>query len=144
MTEPRAEPLAEVAPEAVGTPAPESQLLRDLGWSIALMAVVVALALIGLATEGNWPKILRVSLSFVTYAGTLLAWRNGWRSPRATLPFLWFASAGAAAGVVSGLVRTQFHWSVLLAGTAGAALLLGGVHWLGLMYWRLVRAWIAD
>lgn len=117
----------------------ERQARRDLGWSIALIAVVVVLALVGLATDGNWPKILRVGLSFLAYAGTLEAWRRA-AAARPTLPFLWFASAGAAAGLVSGLVRPELHLSILLAGTVAATLLLGGVHWLGLTYWRRVRA----
>ena len=123
-------------------PESEQQPRRDLRSSILLIGAVVTIALIGLAFDGNWPKVARVGLSFLAYAGCLLLWLRLSRAigHRRTLPFYSFASAGAFAGIVSGLVRPQFHLETLLAGAAAAALLLGGVHWLALANWRNVRA----
>ena len=112
---------------------------RDLVLSLALIGVVVSLALIGLATEGNWPKVLRVSLSFVAYAGTLLLLARIPRSGRGVgqpIPYAWFVAAGAIAGVVSGAVRPAFQVGVLIAGTIAAACLLAGVHCFALRNWR--------
>jgi hypothetical protein len=108
---------------------------RELRLSLALLATIVVFALIGLATDRNWPKILRVSSAFVTYAAvllTLLHYRRGAQAVVRAIPFAWFIGAGAAAGLVSGLVRPEVDVAVVVAGTIGAALLLAGVHCLAL------------
>jgi hypothetical protein len=112
---------------------------HDLRVSLALVSAVVVFALIGLATDHNWPKLLRVSLAFATYAGSLLAFTNARRadaSAEALIEYRWFAIAGALAGLVSGIVRPEFRLDVLVAGTGAASVLLAGVHWLALRYWR--------
>jgi len=115
-----------------------SNVLHDLRLSIVLLAVIVLFALGGLALDGNWPKLLRVSLSFVAYASVLLGFAK-YRSKDAAdtyVPFAWFALAGAAAGIVSGLVRPVFDWGVLIVGAIAAGLLLAGIHCLALRQWR--------
>ena len=112
---------------------------RDLLFSLALISAVVVFALIGLATDRNWLKILRVSLSYATYAGILIALsrvRAASLSKAEPVPYVWFVAAGAAAGIVSGVVRPEFRFDVLIAGTGAAALLLSGVHCLALRQWR--------
>jgi hypothetical protein len=90
---------------------------RDLVLSVGIIALVVVFALVGLATDRNWPKILRVSLAFLAYSGVLFA-------------LLRFRS---------GVVRPQFRLSILLAGTLAAAFILGSVHWFALRTWRSMR-----
>jgi len=110
---------------------------RDLRLSLALIGAVVVFALIGLATDHNWPKLLRVSLAFATYAGSLLgSTRRARAGADRPISYSWFALAGALAGLVSGIVRPEFRFDVLVAGTMAAAILLAGVHWLALRYWR--------
>lgn len=96
---------------------------------------MVALALIGLALDGNWPKVLRVALAAGAYGSSLwlLAHRT---APGREVPYWPFGLAGSLAGLVSGLVRPAFQIELVLAGMLGAALLIGGVHWLAL---RAVR-----
>ena len=111
----------------------------DLRLSLVLIGVVVVFALVGLATDHNWPKLLRVSLAFATYAGTLLAFTQAHRarsSAATPMGYKWFMIAGALAGLVSGIVRPEFRLDVLAAGTIATAVLLAGVHWLALRYWR--------
>jgi hypothetical protein len=119
---------------------------RDLVLSVGIIALVVVFALVGLATDRNWPKILRVSLAFLAYSGVLFAllfallrFRGHSLSSQRPIPFYWFAFAGAAAGMVSGVVRPQFRLSILLAGTLAAAFILGSVHWFALRTWRSMR-----
>lgn len=112
---------------------------RDLTWSLALISVVVLFALIGLASDRNWPKVLRVGVSFAVYASVLLAlarFQSQRLSARNSVPFAWFVLAAASAGIVSGLVRPQFRLDVLVAGTIASALLLGSVHWFALRTWE--------
>lgn len=45
---------------------------RDLLVSIGLLGLIICLALSRLALQGNWQKVLRVSLAFVAYSGVLL------------------------------------------------------------------------
>src|SRR5207253_10440863 len=100
------------------------------------LSVVVTFALIGLATDHNWPKMWRVSSAFIAYAAALLIQA---RTSAGTLQWRWFAIAGAAAGLVSGIVRPEFHVSVLIAGAILAPLVFGSMHWLGLKQWRKLR-----
>lgn len=109
---------------------------RELELSLALLAAVVVFALIGLGFEGNWPKVLRVAVSFVAYAGVLLSWVRR-RPSRTRVPFAIFAGAGALSGLVSGVVRPGAPDPRLVAAqVALAAVLLGGVHCLALRGWR--------
>lgn len=103
--------------------------------------MVVALAIAGLAVEGNWPKIARVSTAFVTYLVVLLATRGARDGEGENIPCRVFALAGAAAGVVSGLVRPQVQGAVVAAGGFAGALLLGGIHCFALRWWRRLRSW---
>ena len=112
---------------------------RDLLLSLVLITVVVVFALVGLAIDRNWPKLLRVSLSYATYAGMLLALVRAHSASLGgskSVPYAWFVSAGALAGVVSGIVRADFRIDVLVAGTIAAAVLLAGVHCFALRHWR--------
>ena len=101
--------------------------------SLAVLGAVVAFALVGLAAAGNWPKVLRVAAAAAAYAIVLLVMRRGGAEPGLVA----FVAAGAAAGAVSGLVRPAFSPAVLIAGTLGAGLLLGPLHWWSVRYgWR--------
>jgi hypothetical protein len=106
---------------------------RDLLASVALLGVVVALALIGLALDGNWPKVIRVACAAATYVTILLAFASRGEGPAR---YWWFAAAGAAAGLVSGMLRPVPDLAPVLTGTVAAALLLGGVHWTAVRFWR--------
>lgn len=119
---------------------------HELRLSLLLLAGVVTFALIGLATDGNWPKVLRVAAAFCAYAGVLaMLVRRRAAHVQTEIPFAWFAAAGAAAGVMSGVVRPEFRLDVLLAGTVAAACLLAGIHCLALRMWRrLLPARVAD
>ncbi len=102
--------------------------LRDpLRLSLALLGVILAIALIGLGLDGNWPKVLRVVAAGGTYAAALLLTtsrggpRSWWR----------FAVAGICAGVASGLLRPEPSLTSI-AIDSGAATVLATVHWVGL------------
>ena len=106
---------------------------RDLYASLLLLGLVVAFALAGLASDGNWPKVLRVAAAAAGYGAVLLA--AGRRSTE-RLPWRAFAAAGAVAGFLSGVVRPETSGSMVLAQTAAGALVLGSFHWLALGSWR--------
>jgi hypothetical protein len=113
-----------------------AQSKDDLPASLAILSVVICFALIGLAFDHNWPKLVRVALAFLTYASVLSAFA---RSANARPQYRWFVLAATAAGIVSGVARTVFSWQILVAGAIGAPLFIGGVHYLALRYWRVVR-----
>ena len=120
---------------------PLSRTQRDLILSLVTLAIVVVIAIVGLATDRNWPKILRVGASFGAYCAVLLAFLQHGRATmreQASIPLHWFTIAAAAAGIISGLVRPQFDPGVLVVGTVASALLLGGVHCLALRAWRML------
>lgn len=96
--------------------------------SLMVLGVVVAFALVGLASAENWPKVLRVTAAAVTYCVVLLALCR--RQPDLRIGA--FITAGAAAGVVSGLTRPSISLAVMAAGMLGAGLLLGPLHWLAI------------
>ena len=108
--------------------------------SLAILTAVVLLALTGLAVDGNWPKLERVSASFIAYVGTFLVARRFDDSSRDIPKFWVFAVAGCIAGIVSGLVRDEIRAPGLIVGAIAAALLLGGLHWLALGFWRRLRS----
>jgi hypothetical protein len=95
--------------------------------------LVLAIALTGLAMDGNWPKVLRVAGAGGTYLITLLA-----IGTERAAPVRWrvFFAAGLAAGVVSGLLRPAVDLAIVATGALGGGLLLGSVHWLALRSWR--------
>jgi hypothetical protein len=112
---------------------------RDLVASLAVLGAVLVIALSALAYNGNWPKFARVLASAVAYACVvLLASRGGRRA------YWQFAVAGAAAGMVSGLVRPELQPRLIVVGALLSAVLLGGSHWLALRSWRGVRAAVTD
>lgn len=105
----------------------------DFEVSVALLGVVVLFALSGLALEGNWPKLLRVGTAFAAYATAIMPGRRHGEPPRLSR----FVLAGAAAGLISGLLRPQPMPPLFIAAqTIGAAALLGPAHWLALRFRR--------
>lgn len=131
---------ARPAPASPAPPTARDELLASVG----LLCAVVLLALAGLGSEGNWPKALRVGAAAAAYLGILVAASLRGDAGRA-LPWRVFALAGAAGGVVSAAVRAIVGPAVegdavagALAAAAGAALLLGTVHWAALRHWRRV------
>ena len=113
---------------------------RDLLVSIAGLGIVVLAALIGLATDDNWPKVLRVALAFATYAVSCIVL---FRVAGKRLRYWIFASSAALSALVSvslnrsyGLIPAATFPRTLAVSAAVAALLLGGVHYLGLRFWR--------
>ena len=98
----------------------------------ALAATLIALGAlllfveIGLATDRNWPKMIRVGAAALGYVGTLLA-SGALRSPQA----LWrYVLAGLVGGLVSGVVRADASAPLVAAQVVLAGLLLGPAHWL--------------
>jgi hypothetical protein len=116
--------------------------IGDLRASLILLGAVALLAVAGLAMDGNWPKIARVSTSFLTYAVVLLAAVGARRCTGSFAPFRFraFALAGGASGLVSGLVRPDVEADLVGAGVVAGALLLGGFHWLALIQWRRLHS----
>ena len=103
--------------------------------SLALLAVIVAVALIGLAISGNWPKVIRVAAAAATYSILLLALARG----SAAAPVASFMAAGGAAGAVSGVARVSTSPMLVTASVLGATLLLAPLHWWALRTWLAVR-----
>jgi hypothetical protein len=99
--------------------------------SVMVLGVVVAFALAGLVSVGNWPEVLRVAAAATPCWLGLLALSR--RQPGARIGA--FVDAGAAAGIVSGLVRPTISLAVLAAGMIGAGLLPGPLHWLAIRSW---------
>lgn len=115
---------------------------RDLIVSMGVVGFVVLLAVSKLAWEGNWQKVLRVSLAFLTYSAVLLILARylskiAMESIRA--PFWIFAIAGGVAEVASGWLRPDWSFSDTLVLPVVAAVLVGGSHWLALKAWRPLR-----
>ena len=114
----------------------------DLRASLALLGVVLAIALTGLAADGNWPKVIRVAAAGLAYALVLelamRVWTRG-RPRAAGTPFLPFVMAGSHAGLVSGLLRPVLDPVVIATGAVAAGTLLGGVHFLALRRWERLR-----
>lgn len=100
--------------------------------SLIVLGAIVTFALIGLALAGKWPKVARVGAAAATYAIFLLIEHRS----RPELRLAFFLAAGAAAGAVSGLLRASTSWSLVVASTLGAALLLAPLHWWALRTWQ--------
>jgi hypothetical protein len=113
---------------------------KEVGVSLAILTTVVLLALTGLAIDDNWPKVQRVSASFVAYVGTFVIGRR-FGHPSRSVPSFWvFALAGCVGGIVSGLVREEIETYTVVAGAFAAGFLLGGMHWFALKFWRQLRS----
>ena len=114
----------------------------ELWACLLLLGAVALLAVAGLAMDENWPKVARVSTSFLTYAVLLLAAVGARRPTGSVAPFRFraFALAGGASGLASGLVRPDVEADVVAAGVVAGGLLLGGFHWLALIQWRRLHS----
>jgi hypothetical protein len=113
--------------------APRPRYPAGLRPSLLGLGAIIALALLGLAGDGNWSKMLRVALATGTYATLLLAFCR-WQKALHVSAFL---MAGAAAGAVSGVVRPAIPTPALVVASAlGAGLLLGPLHWWALRTWQ--------
>ena len=102
---------------------------RDVRLSLLLLALVILIACAGLAFDGNWPKVLRVSSAFTSYTLALAAFGVLTAGARTGLGRV--AAAGAIAGFVSGVVRPEFDAMLVAASIAGGAA-FAAVHWLAL------------
>lgn len=114
----------------------------DLIVSIGVIGLIVTLAVSQLALAGNWPKVFRVSLAFLTYSAVLLIFARyvtKFAEEKIRLPFWIFAVAGAAAEIASGWLRPDWILSDTLTLPLAAAVLIGGSHWLALIAWRPLR-----
>jgi hypothetical protein len=116
---------------------------RVLIGSLVVSGVLAALALAGLALQGNWPKVVRVLLAWLTYGGGLLGLlraRQAFVVSSHRLPFWMFGMAGAGAGVVSGLMQTARSAPLVVLSGLLTATLVGGLHFLVVRGWRgLIR-----
>ena len=112
---------------------------QDVLVSLVLLALIIILALGRISLDENWRKVLRVSLAFLAYNAVLLALVGRVARASVRLPFWIFAAAAGLAELVSGWLRVNWRPSDLALAPL-AALLLGGVHWLSLRAWRLLRA----
>jgi hypothetical protein len=112
--------------------------------SLIFLGLAAALALVGLALEGNWPKFVRVAAASVIYLGIVGTWWG--RSTRAPSPIpRWpFCLAGAAAGLVSGLLQPTVTLRLVVVQVAAAVLLIGTVHWAAVRWVPRVRAWLTS
>ncbi len=108
----------------------------DTRTSLLVLAGVILFACAGLALDGNWPKLLRVSSAFVSYAGVLTA--LGARR-RTELSLVHFVAAGIVAGFVSGIVRPDLDGALVVVSIVGGAA-FGAAHWLGLTKWRALAS----
>jgi hypothetical protein len=115
---------------------------RDLIVSMGVLGFIIALAVSRLALEGNWQKVLRVSLAFLTYSAVLLSlagYVHKFSVANIRLPFWVFAVAAGAAEVASGWLRPDWRLSDTVTLPLAAAVLIGGSHWLALTAWRPLR-----
>src|SRR6185436_3723681 len=111
--------------------------------SIGLLTAVIMIADVSLAVQGNWPKILRVTLAAATYVailGMTLRVIGRFGAPPARLPVWAFLLAGAAVGLVSGVVRPEVSAPVVIASAVLTPTLLGTFHWIALQRWSWIRA----
>jgi hypothetical protein len=115
---------------------------RPLRISLVVLGFVLALALTGLALTQNWGKLVRVAGAAAVYLGCLgLLVRRS--TPRGEEPpWRAFATAGALAGLASGVLRPDTTVRLVVADVVGAALLLATAHWLAVRYAPRLRAWL--
>ncbi len=115
---------------------------RDLIVSMGVLGFIIALAVSQLALEGNWQKVLRISLAFLTYSAVLLSlarYLSKIAVESIRPPFWIFLVAGGTAEVASGWLRPDWSLSDTLILPPAAAVLVGGSHWLALIAWRPLR-----
>ena len=99
--------------------------LDPLGVSLLALGAMLLFIEIGLATEPNWPKMLRVGAAVSGYAVTLFVLGTR-RHPES----LWrYCAAGFVAGLLSGVVRSTTNFALIASSALLAALLLGPMHW---------------
>ncbi len=111
--------------------------------SVGVLSGIVMIADIVLAIQGNFPKIIRVTLaaaSYVAVLGFLLKSMGRFGAPPSRLPLWVFLAAGAAAGLVSSLVRTEFFSVVFILSSVMTPTLIGAVHWIGLQRYAWLRS----
>ena len=97
----------------------------------------MTIAVIGLAVDGNWPKVLRVGAAAGAYACMLLALSRK-HAPGRAIEWWRFAAAGTAAGIVSGLLRPD-PGITTIGIDAAAALVVASVHRVSLALGDRVR-----
>ncbi len=98
-----------------GEAAQQMILRKDVARSLLALGLVVGFALAGLMTDGNWPKVGRVAMASSGYAiALLILLRTG------EARWVFFAAAGATAGIISALARPEFVASIVPAQVAGA------------------------
>lgn len=122
--------------------AQESIASRDLLASVWLLGVAFAAVLAGLALDANWRKLLRVLIAAPTYVCVLLTLfrvRGVAAASGGGLPPWPFCAAAAAAELASGWLRAGVAAHITFWVAPLAAVLIGGLHWLGLRYWRPLR-----
>lgn len=115
---------------------------RDLKASLCVLALIAAFVLSGLAWDENWRKLLRVLIGFIAYVTVLLSALGLYslrRKRRASFPFWAFALSGAMAEAGSGWLRPTATTKLDILTVLLASILIGGVHWLALRYWRPLR-----
>ena len=117
---------------------------QPLRASLMILGFVVLLALAGLAFAQNWIKLLRVAVAATVYLGVLVLVARRHAPPPDEPRWRSFATAGALAGLASGVLRPDAVLRVVLADVAGAGLLLATAHWLAVRYAPRLRAWLAD
>jgi hypothetical protein len=103
--------------------------------SVGLLSGIVMIADLVLALQGNWPKIIRVTLAAAAYVGILgflLKGMGRLGAPPARLPLWVFLAAGAMAGLMSGIVRPDINSAVVIASTILTPTLIGSFHWFAL------------
>ena len=120
-------------------PTHEHERLRS---SLLLLGAVLTIALIGLAVDGNWPKVLRVGAAGCTYAAIVLGLTHRRTSMGGSVGWWRFALAGLAAGAASGLLRPEPS-GFIIATDAAAATVVAAVHWLGLAQSERLRRKLA-
>jgi hypothetical protein len=115
----------------------------ELILSIGLLTAVIMIADVSLAIQGNWPTILRVTLAAATYVavlGATLKAAGRFGAPPERLPVWAFLVAGAAGGLVSGVVRPDGSAPVIIASAVLTPTLLGTFHWIALQRWSWIKA----
>ncbi len=99
---------------------------RTLAVTLVTLGAMVVFIEIGLATDRNWSKMIRVAVAALGYVAVLLG-SGALRHPHT----LWrYVVAGLVAGILSGVVRPETRPALIVVQAVLAALLLGPAHWL--------------
>ena len=115
--------------------------------SIGILTAVVCVADVGLAIQGNWAKIVRVTLgaaSYVAILGSVLKLTGRFGAPAGRLPLWAFLVAGLCAGLVAGLAGSEAALSLALASVVVTPVLLAAVHWVIVQRWAWIRRRLAS